>query len=167
MLSRQATQIIAEELERASTRAGRRLLSLYLQDLTQAQVLEVLRSPQKSQAAIDSAIANSGNLTLGMTSPQTAEKLRALEFAVRASSDFSISLFDAAVLLKKELDVSITAPSIRAMIVRSHGAHKLEVRNSRVRLRADALTEAIAVRHRERKQQIQQPTPLPAKKRKK
>ena len=162
-LSRTITLVVGEELERAFYRAGRRILSLYLESLAQPQAIAIANSQDRLRGAVEAAIAAASNDELGQqrllqytargTSPVTRDCLQLLDRTLRGQKSLAgIKLTDACELLAAQLRHRIGVVGLRAMLMRTAAQHVMVVKNQRVMLRADIIINILETRHKRQRE---------------
>jgi hypothetical protein len=175
-LNQRFSAIVTDELSRASVRLGKRILQLYLADLSAARAKELAADSGFLGELVERAIADACDaarlagrditnpaaiVTLASTHPSTAtrDSLTVLDHAVRSAPTLhGISLLEAAAVLKRRLGRAVAPGSIRLMLRRNTEFHSLMVRRGRVQLRSELIVEKLAERH------SQKLPPLPPKK---
>lgn len=153
--------IAADEFEYAVHEIGRRVLQLYLRDLAETEVMQLLNDPTKlrnifseimtNPAAGASITAEGIRLQVTRYYPSTRSRdcFALLMDAAKSQPDLSgIPLTDAVALLKAKLNHhNLTPASLRSLLQRNMDYHQLCVRNSRVRLQSDVIVQILGERH--------------------
>lgn len=161
-LTTEVAAVVTEELERAFYRAGKRLLTMYLTDLTTAEVARVTHDPAALTAAIELALGNPGQQpTPGQVShaqrllavrsypvQRTRDLLDCLEEVVRKQPTLEgMTLPAACTAIKQAINHTITPGSLRTLLMRNAEHHCLAVKRQRVGLRSDIIVEVLGQRH--------------------
>ena len=157
-----AATVVAQELNRAFFRCGKRLMTYYMKQLSRAQTLEIVQNPKLLREIIEdillereqeaAAAGNPGplvtlNAVRNYPTSKTRDRLSLLERHVREAPLDGLPFADAIKLINHHLGDRMTPESLGAMIRRNNDFHKLVVRNGHIRLSSDILVEILAQRH--------------------
>lgn len=151
-----ATAILAEELNRAFFRCGRRLMTIYLNDLADSRALEITQSPQLLRQAIDDLLLDREREARASGQPEplaflaqtrnyprqkTLDRLKLVDEEVRRGPLEGTHVSAIAKLLHLSPD------SVGSLLRRNNDHHKLVIARDHIRLRSDVLVDIIGKRH--------------------
>lgn len=174
-------RIATEELGKAAARIGRRILNLYLADLSAARALELSRDTGFLNEIVERAVGDAVErarmegrdttnpssivpTTRYQASTLTRDIIALVDSAVRSAPTLTgITLDDACATIKRKLARRYTSQSLRALLRRNVEFHTLMVRQGRIRLRSELIVEAIA-RNRAQNRSLkvtEKPSPTP------
>lgn len=146
-LPHQIAKVINEEMEIAFYQAGRRILSLYLEDMAQAKLAALKQSDLAKILDKILATASAQSVTAPVSGERPRERTRAildlLEHALDLAPLSGITLADATKLIRAELAHSVK-PGVLVGILRRHRMHhKMAVRRGRIQFQASILVDKL------------------------
>lgn len=163
-LNKQTQSILAIELNKAFFRAGRRLMGMYLEQLSETQALEICQSPKLLRDTIEKVLSDreaeaaehevDGPLSLLKQTrffPRTStrECLSVIEEVIRESPLDGMTPDDVCKVVYRRLGYTMKVATLTSMIRRNADFHKLVVRGNKIRLRSDILVDILTRRHRQ------------------
>jgi hypothetical protein len=163
-LNRLTQSILAQELNKAFFKAGKRLLTIYLEELSETQALAICRSPallrdtveklliqrEQEAAATDSQSPIKKALqTRNFPRTATRELLKFLEETIHNSPLEGLSIDEVLKVVKHKTGRTMKHSTLLGAIRRNNDFHKLVIRGNRVRLRSDIMVDILAQRHRQ------------------
>lgn len=162
-LNRLTQSILAQELNKAFFKTGKRLLTIYLEQMSETQALAICQSPQLLRATIDKVLSEreAESAELGQPSPlkvletrsfprtATRELLKFIEETIYNSPLEGLSVDDVCKLAKRHTGHPVKPTTLLGMIRRNNDFHKLVIRANRVRLRSDIMIDILNKRHRQ------------------
>lgn len=163
-LNRLTQSILAQELNKAFFKAGKRLLTIYLEQMSETQALAICQSPKLLRDTIEKVLsereaeaieANASSPIKKMLQtrnfPRTAtrELLGMLEGVIYESPLDGLTFNDVIKVIFRKTGRTMKQTTLLEMIRRNNDFHKLVIRSGRVRLRSDIMVDILAQRHRQ------------------
>lgn len=160
----QLTQsVLAQELNKAFFRAGKQLLTLYLEQLVETEALAICRNPALLRDTINKILTDreaeavehkvESPLTIlaqSRTQPmnKTRELISFIESTIHTGPIEGMLVDDLRKLIKDHLGRTMTHTALVTTLRRNNEIHKLVIRGNRVRLRSDIMVDILTRRHK-------------------
>lgn len=157
--------ILAQELNKAFFRTGRRLLTMYLEQMTETEALKICQSPGLLRDTIEKVLTDreaeaaeqgvDGPLrvlrqTRNFPRTSTRELMSLVEQTIHDAPLDGMLIDDVLKVIYRRAGRTMKASTLTGMIRRNNDFHKLVIRAGRVRLRSDILVDILTRRHKAR-----------------
>lgn len=162
-LNKLTQSILAQELNKAFFRTGKRLLTMYLEQMSETQALSICQSPSLLRDTIEKILSDreAEAMEHGVDPPlkilrstrtfprqATREIIRLVEETIHNSPLDGLTIDDVLKVIKRRAGRSMQASTFTSMIRRNNDSHRLVIRGNRVRLRQDILVDILTRRHK-------------------